>query len=455
MFSTVVLHAVRWCGLQRAAAGRRLLGCLVALALVSAWVGVRAAEAGAATAVGAVVDTYSRSDRPNTNYGGSGQLIAAAGGAPGQAYLRFDVVVPAGSAVSKATLRVYALSPSGSSGVALRSLSDTAWGERSLTWHTAPEFGSSTMAQATGYAKGSWVSLDATSLVKGGGPVSMVLTTSGSTSRSFSSRESARNRPQLVIETAAATPTPTPTPTPEPTPTPDRLLGLFAGGDGDFATIRSIGFNAITTNTSLTDLDRAHANGLKALVWLGGFENEPTCAWRQSDAWVTEQVNKVKNHPAVIGYQIDNEPHAAECPDAPRFVRERAQLVRSLDPNLDHVTMMALYRSNEFDDYANATDVVRVGIYPCNVNTGCDPQRITTKVGVARMAGWTRLWGSPQAFGDAYYRIPTPAELQTILDTWRANGIENLFAYTWDVSDPVVLRDHPELWPVFTQESQR
>jgi hypothetical protein len=429
-----------------------LMGAVASAFLLLALAG--AAPASAVTSVSTAADTYTRSDRPNSNYGGAARIVAAAGSATDHAFLRFDVQLAAGTTVTKATLRLHAQSQGGSAGVSLRGVSNTTWGERALTWSNEPVLGS-VVDQETGYAKGSWVSLDASSLVNGAGSVSMALTT-GSGSGSFDSRESAGNRPQLVLETQVSAPMPTPTPTPAPTSS-DRLLGVFADGAADFTQIRSIGFNAITTNTTLADLDRAQAAGLKALVWLGGFENEPVCEWRHTDAWVTQEVNKIKAHPAVIGYQIDNEPHAAECPGAPAKLRDRAALVRSLDPNPAHVTMMALYRTEEFDDYVingrPVTDVIRVGIYPCNINTGCQPERITTKVGVARAAGWTRLWGSPQAFGDEYYRLPSPAELQAILDTWHANGIDDLFAYTWDISDPVVLRDHQELWPVFSSEA--
>lgn len=436
----------------------RVIGAIGAAFLVLGLASAPAAHA--VTNVSVAADAYSRSDRPNNNYGGTNRIVAAAGSSTDHGFLRFDVQLAAGTTVTKATLRVHAQSQSGSTGVSLRDVSNTTWGERTLTWNNEPPLGS-VVDQATGYAKGSWVSLNASSLVKGAGPVSMALTTTSSGSGSFDSHESAGNRPQLVLETQlspTSIPTPTPTPTPEPAPAPPgRLLGVFADGAADFTQIRSIGFNAITTNTTLTDLDRAQAAGLKALVWLGGFENEPVCDWRQTDAWVIQEVNKIKDHPAVIGYQIDNEPHATECPGAPAKLRDRAALVRSLDPNPAHVTMMALYRTEEFDDYVidgrPVTDVIRVGIYPCNINTGCQPDRITTKVGVARAAGWTRLWGSPQAFGDEYYRIPSPAELQAILDTWHANGIDDLFAYTWDISDPVVLRDHQELWPVFSSEA--
>lgn len=235
---------------------------------------------------------------------------------------------------------------------------------------------------------------------------------------------------------------------PPPPPAADSVYGIFASSAADYSLITGRGFNTVTVS-SPSQLDQIHAHGLKGVYWLGGFDNEPVCSYTTDDAWVTTQVNAVKNHPALRGYQIENEPHATECPNAPADVRHRATLVRSLDPNLEHETVLAVYRDYEFDDYVNATDVLRVGMYPCNWTSGCSFNRITEKVSVARSVGWTKLWGSPQAAGDQYYRMPTPGELQTILDTWRATGVTNLLAFTWDRYDEDTLSMHPELWPVF------
>ena len=67
----------------------------------------------------------------------------------------------------------------------------------------------------------------------------------------------------------------------------------------------------------------------------------------------------------------------------------------------------------------------------------------------ARAAGWNRLWAVPQVFGNDYYRMPTPSELQTILTTWDNAGVEGSLAYTWDKTEPDTLSMHPELQSAF------
>jgi hypothetical protein len=230
---------------------------------------------------------------------------------------------------------------------------------------------------------------------------------------------------------------------------PDAVYGVFASSTANKGTIASVGFNTVTTGPYTSELDAANARGLGGVVWLGGYVNEPTCQFAKSDSWIREKVMAIRNHPAVRGYQIDNEPHATQCPNAPAQIAARAALVRRLDPDPAHVTLLALYRDYEFDDYAGATDVLRVGSYPCSHRNGCVYSKIPNKVAAARAAGWTRLWGSPQAFGDDYYRMPTASELRTILDIWEAQDVEGLLAYVWDKSDPDTLSMHPALWPVF------
>jgi hypothetical protein len=226
---------------------------------------------------------------------------------------------------------------------------------------------------------------------------------------------------------------------------PGAVNAVFASTASDKAVVAGVGFNAVTVNPYKTDLDAIAARGLRGIVWLGGYDNT-LCQFSKNDTWIRDKVGAIRNHPAVIAYHIDDEPHGTECPAAPSQIRARSALVKSIDP--DAVTVLTHYRDYEFARFAGSADVLGIVSYPCSWTGGCKLTKITDKVKAARAAGWTRLWGLPQTFGDEYYRMPSPAEFASILSTWDSAGVGGMFTYTWDKTDPDTLSLHPELWSV-------
>jgi hypothetical protein len=149
----------------------------------------------------------------------------------------------------------------------------------------------------------------------------------------------------------------------------------------------------------------------------------------------------------VLAYQVDDEPHVAECPQAPAQIAARTARIHALDPR--HPVLVSHYREEEFRSLRGAADILAVVSYPCSWLRGCVYSKITAKVAAARRAGWTRLWGMPQAAGDEYYRMPTPREERRILATWKAAGVRDRYTYSWDETSPVTLHAHRELWRAF------
>jgi len=181
-----------------------LVGAMLAsvvLAPVQAFAATSATEPAA--------DTYVQADRPTSNFGPTSTLRADNSPIT-NAYLRFNVSVPAGEAVTKATLRIYA-TESSTSGFTVHGVADTTWGETTTTYANAPAIGPS-VGSATKYSAKTYVTVDVTTLIKNSGPVSLALKRSSSTSNTYNSREAATNRPQLVVTTAPAAP-----PAPQPT----------------------------------------------------------------------------------------------------------------------------------------------------------------------------------------------------------------------------------------------
>jgi hypothetical protein len=167
-----------------------------------------------------IADSYVNASSTSTNYGASTSLRVD--GSPFvNSYLRFNLSGLSGT-VTKATLRIYANSAS-NSGIQAHGVSDTTWGEKTITYANAPAM-SGVVSTSAAVKANSWVEMDVTSLVSTNGLLSLAASTSSGTAISLTSRESGANAPQLVVITTAV-PTPTPsattvTPTQTATATP-------------------------------------------------------------------------------------------------------------------------------------------------------------------------------------------------------------------------------------------
>lgn len=151
--------------------------------------------ASAVTPFVAVADSYVDANNPTKNFGTRTYVKADA--SPTQvSYLKFTV--SGFDSVGYAVLHVHADS-NHRTGVTVRAVTDTGWGEASITYQNAPAPGAS--LGATGpTTSGTWMTVDVSDVVTGNGTYAFALTTTSGTSVKFSSREGA-NAPQLVVDT--------------------------------------------------------------------------------------------------------------------------------------------------------------------------------------------------------------------------------------------------------------
>jgi acid phosphatase type 7 len=158
-----------------------------------------------------VADSWVDQSAPSKNYG-TGTYVRVDNSPIRRPYLRFNVQGLAG-AVKQATLRMYATTAPGA-GYAVRAVADNAWGEKTITYSSAPPFSQTVTGTSGPFTTTGWTSVDVTPLVKGNGLVSFALTTTSSTSTHFASRENTPARAaQLVVTTAPIPPTATSPPT--------------------------------------------------------------------------------------------------------------------------------------------------------------------------------------------------------------------------------------------------
>ena len=239
---------------------------------------------------------------------------------------------------------------------------------------------------------------------------------------------------------------------PDPTTLTTFGRGIYTTAGADYARIAELGFRTVIVNPTKVQLEQIRLYGLTAMLYLGGYDSG-TCTFGWSDETVRARVTAIRDHPASTMYYVADEPHTASCPDAVQQIRARAQLVKSIDPTA--ATAIAENRLSDVTAFANATDVLILSTYPCSHVNGCELSKIDAAVNTARAAEVKHPWGAPQSFGDDYYRVPTPEELQAIIDRWKADGVQGFFTYTWNCcGDPETLANHPELWDTWRRENR-
>jgi hypothetical protein len=144
-----------------------------------------------------VADAYVTAAIPNTNYGAS-KMIRFDASPVVNGYLTFDVQGLKAS-VASAQLKIYANSSS-TVGCKIYAVPNVGWGERTITYNTAPPLGNQ-IGSIGAFKSSSWITVDVTSLVTGNGTFSLAITGVNATAVSLASRESGTFVPQLIITT--------------------------------------------------------------------------------------------------------------------------------------------------------------------------------------------------------------------------------------------------------------
>ncbi|HYO67137.1 MAG TPA: DNRLRE domain-containing protein [Archangium sp.] len=134
----------------------------------------------------------------NQNFGTSSPMQADTedSGTITQSYVRYSI----GNlgTITSAKLRFY-ITNGTSSGPELKKLSDTTWGETTLTWNNMPAVDGALLGTMGGASAGGWVELDVTSHVTSNSVLSFALVPRSSDGMGMNTREASSNKPELVI----------------------------------------------------------------------------------------------------------------------------------------------------------------------------------------------------------------------------------------------------------------
>jgi len=140
-----------------------------------------------------IADAYVTSAAPRSNFGRA-KVLRARTSPVTRSYVRFGVA-GLDAPVSSAIVRLFART---TSAVTVRA-AGSSWSERRITFANAPRPGS--VVGRSHVRRGRWLSIDVTRLVKGNGPVNLVITGTGK----LASREARSSQPQLIVQATAPT----------------------------------------------------------------------------------------------------------------------------------------------------------------------------------------------------------------------------------------------------------
>jgi hypothetical protein len=236
----------------------------------------------------------------------------------------------------------------------------------------------------------------------------------------------------------------------------DRASGGFVRGvygrdssASGVSLLSAVGFDSVTVGPWKEELDALAAAGMRGVVWLWDYD-DARCAFEKDDRWVRRVVRAIAGHPAILAYQVADEPSFARvdpgCPDVPGQVRARSDLIHSLDPGPPTYVVIPTWDGREaypYQHFAGTTDVMGLDVYPCWHQTPeCQMEIIDDAIAEADEDGVPRYWAVLQDFDDGWYRSPTAAELDEQFARWAGSRMEGYFVYHWNEGDVEAKPDH-------------
>jgi VanZ family protein len=387
-------------------------------------------------------DSYVTAASPTRNFGSRRRLIVDPSPRT-RSLLRFDVDETC-DLVTDATLRVFARKGRRAR-FAVRRIGNE-WDEGTITHRSVP-VSEGTVRRSSPVRRGRWTSADVTPLVGQRQEVSFALS-SKNRRLVFGSREGPRD-PALTLKTVPGL-----EPVPAQATPPPPVRGVYGSCSDGYRTVLAAGFNAVTVGAYREELDVLAASGLQGVVWLGAWD-DASCTFEYDDDWVISHVEAIREHPAILAYQITDEPKASDCPSAPAAMAARSALVKSIDPTKP--TYLVVQASDgesqhPYEKFVGTTDIMGVDIYPCSFENGCRMEKIDQAIAALEQDDVPRYWALIQAFEDGYYRMPSPAELHAQFARWRSSDMEGYFVFSLNYENDQ-LESHRDVLAALREEN--
>jgi hypothetical protein len=205
--------------------------------------------------------------------------------------------------------------------------------------------------------------------------------------------------------------------------------------------IKRAGFDSVTIAPTTQNIDALAAEGLRGLVWLGGY-SKSSCSFHRDRRWVRHVVSQIAGSDEVLAYQIADEPNRHRCPRSPAQVRARSAFVKSLDPGARTYVTVSVWNGVKgfpYQHFVGTTDVMGLVVYPCSAEHGCrfgmisDAMREANRDGVPKYWAVVQIHGAPRGSGRGarWYRSPSARQLNKQLRSWNRSRMRGYFLYHW------------------------
>jgi hypothetical protein len=217
----------------------------------------------------------------------------------------------------------------------------------------------------------------------------------------------------------------------------------------DYPYLKDIGINTVQGN-SLKNLEEiqamlnaAQANGLKVLVQMySGMKVKENFDLTRSI------VTRFKDHPAVLGYMIMDEPVANDI--AQQDLLDAYKLIRSIDPN--HPTYMVEAFDFAYRSVGQATDILVTDVYPFNRNMPITSVGDGMRSAISAVDNVKPVWSVLQTFrlpSSGWHYLPTIGEVRNMAYQALLAGSKGMAYYS--INDPGWSLKNSELWPGLVQ----
>lgn len=211
----------------------------------------------------------------------------------------------------------------------------------------------------------------------------------------------------------------------------------------DWPAIHAQGFNTyICGADESAALGELKATGCKAWITCGYWNGS---GFSTTDAQATAMATAAYATGVVAGIYVADEPTYSI--QNLSLIAARAKLLKGFCPA---ETLIAYYNAGDLAKWKGAVDAFALDIYPSRVNWNMS---VITQLAAAADSAGLRYYGVVGAFTDdsGNYPLPTPAELQTMIDTWDATRQAGRAVYSWGATTKAVanqLQNQPGLLAV-------